>query len=105
MRTKYDENGKFVLSLRDKDKNEIDSELTTLYESKLEDIAAKYERGGLDWVSSNHHALYEDIEQAENQLNNLWDQCIDKGTIDKFNNMNEKFFIMYNKMNKIHKDK
>jgi len=84
MRAKYI-NGEFVLSLRDKNINEIDSELTSLYESEFNDIAGKYQSGGLDWLNENHPGLYATIEQAEKKLNEVWDRTLKgKATVNNF---------------------
>jgi len=65
---------------------QLDTELTSLYESKLEDIASRYESGGLlGWLHNNFPKLYDDIQSAEDKLNKTWGQCFEgKATIDNF---------------------
>lgn len=40
----------------------LDTKLTTMYKSNLEDIASKYERGGLNWLKDNQSRLYNTIK-------------------------------------------
>jgi len=85
MRAKYDVNDNFVLSLRDKSKNEIDAELSSLYETKLEDIASRYEFGGGEWLEENLPQLYGDIQSAEDELNLVWDRTLEgRSIVDNF---------------------
>jgi len=51
-------------------------ELLSMYESKLEDIASRYESGGLDWLHANFPELYAAIEGAENKLNKTWSRTL-----------------------------
>jgi len=85
MRAKYDANGNFVLSLRDKDKNEIDAELTAMHEAKLEDIASRYKAGGLMYLEKYNKELFAEIQAAEGNLNLVWVRTMEgKATVDLF---------------------
>jgi len=67
--------------------------LLPMYETTLEDIAAKYEAGGLNWLSAKNPELYAAIEKAEDGLNEVWNQCLEyKASIDNFKRSLHKWY-------------
>jgi len=59
--------------------------LLFMYESSLEDIAAKYKARGLEYLEKYNKELFAEIQAAEGNLNLVWDRTL-KGrfTVDNF---------------------
>jgi len=76
-----------------------------LFKKAVDEISKRYEEGTLEYIRENSRSLYDDIDQAEDRLNEVWKAGLNGSTsLEEFRGILKRWYLLHIKAIETYKE-